>query len=55
MKTKLSNKEILDILRADKVFLSDEFGVINIGLFGSYAKGIQNVDSDICGSRKMDK
>ena len=47
MNTKLSYREILDILRADKAYLSNEFGVINIGLFGSYAKGKQNVDSDI--------
>jgi len=47
MKTKLSYREILDILRADKAYLTNEFGVINIGLFGSYAKGKQNVDSDI--------
>lgn len=47
MKTKLSYREILGILRADKAYLSNEFGVINIGLFGSYAKGKQNVDSDI--------
>ncbi len=47
MKIKLTNTEIIDTLRADKNFLSNEFGVINIGLFGSYAKGKQDVDSDI--------
>ena len=27
--------------------MKNEFGVINIGLFGSYAKGNQRADSDI--------
>ena len=47
METTLSHKEIIDLLKADKSFLSNEFGVTNIGLFGSYAKGTQNADSDI--------
>jgi len=47
MQTKLSHTEIMDILKNDKPFLRKEFGVINIGLFGSYAKGNQKVDSDI--------
>ena len=47
MRAKLTNTEIIDTLKADKTFLNREFGVINIGLFGSYAKGIQKVDSDI--------
>ncbi len=34
-------------MKAEKAFLRNEFGVINIGLFGSYAKGSQQVDSDI--------
>jgi len=47
MQAKLSHTEIMDILKIDKPFLRKEFGVINIGLFGSYAKGNQKVDSDI--------
>jgi hypothetical protein len=47
MEAKLSHAEIISILKADKTFLNKEFGVINIGLFGSYAKGIQKIDSDI--------
>jgi predicted nucleotidyltransferase len=47
MRAKLTNTEIIDILRADRTFLKKEFGVINIGLFGSYAKGNQKADSDI--------
>ena len=34
-------------MKAEKAFLRNEFGVITIGLFGSYAKGSQQVDSDI--------
>jgi predicted nucleotidyltransferase len=47
MKQHLSHKDILMLLMAEKAFLRNEFGVINIGLFGSYAKGKQQVDSDI--------
>jgi hypothetical protein len=47
MQAILSHTEIIDILKADKAFLKKEFGVINIGLFGSYAKGNQETDSDI--------
>ena len=47
MQAKLTHTEIMDILKIDKPFLRKEFGVINIGLFGSYAKGNQKVDSDI--------
>jgi hypothetical protein len=47
MQAKLSHTEILDILKNDKPFLRKEFGVIKIGLFGSYAKGMQNINSDI--------
>ncbi len=47
MKQHLSHKDILRLLKAEKAFLRNEFGVINIGLFGSYAKGSQQVDSDI--------
>ncbi len=47
MKQHLSHRDILRFLKAEKAFLKNEFGVINIGLFGSYAKGNQRVDSDI--------
>jgi uncharacterized protein len=35
------------ILKNNKTMLNDQFGVLSIGLFGSYAKGIQNNNSDI--------
>jgi len=47
MKDNLTQKEILDLLRSEKQLLKREFGVISIGLFGSYTKGRQKIDSDI--------
>jgi len=47
MNQHLSHRDILRLLKAEKAFLRNEFGVINIGLFGSYAKGTQRADSDI--------
>jgi len=47
MKQHLSHEDILRLLKAEKAFLRNEFGVINIGLFGSYVKGNQRADSDI--------
>jgi len=43
----MNEQEILDILRAEKPYLSKEFGLLSIGLFGSFAKGVQGPDSDI--------
>ncbi len=47
MKQILSHEEIIRILKIEKKNLRDEFGVLNIGLFGSYLKGTQRIDSDI--------
>ncbi len=47
MKQNLSHEDILRLLKVEKEFLRNEFGVINIGLFGSYVKGTQRVNSDI--------
>ena len=47
MGNNLTYEDILDLLRAERILLKNEFGVINIGLFGSYAKGTQQDDSDI--------
>ena len=43
----LSKNEIISLIKAEKTFLKENFGVLNIGLFGSYAKNQQNSDSDI--------
>ena len=54
MKTKKINdyslKEVLDTLNNKKRVLLDEFGVIDLAVFGSYAKNEQkkNSDIDIC-------
>ena len=47
MKDNITKKEIIEFLREDKFRLENEFGVVSIGLFGSYAKDSQNNDSDI--------
>jgi len=43
----MTKDEILSILREELPFLKEEFRVIRIGLFGSYANGEQEPDSDI--------
>ena len=43
----MTEQEILDILRAEKPYLEQEFGLLSIGLFGSYTKGAQGPESDI--------
>ena len=43
----MPNMEILDVLREEKSYLMENFGVLSIGLFGSYAKGTEKPDSDI--------
>ncbi|MCD4720254.1 MAG: nucleotidyltransferase domain-containing protein [Desulfobacula sp.] len=47
MNKALSKYEIINLIKAEKAFLKENFGVLNIGLFGSYAKDQQNLDSDI--------
>ncbi len=43
----MNDKEILRILREEKPYLKDNFGLLSIGVFGSYAKGTARPDSDI--------
>jgi hypothetical protein len=43
----LTDQEILDLLQKEKAFLKREFGVLSIGLFGSYVKGTQGPESDV--------
>ena len=47
MATQLTGNQIISLLRAEKSYLNKEFGVINIGLFGSFARGQSGRDSDI--------
>lgn len=44
---KLTKNNILTYLSNNKEFLSNKFGVIRIGLFGSYASNDYNPQSDI--------
>jgi uncharacterized protein len=43
----LTREKILETLRHNKPFFEKEFGVITIGLFGSYAKGFNKSESDV--------
>jgi hypothetical protein len=43
----LSKEKILATLSELKPFLQNEFSVKNIGLFGSFADGVNTADSDI--------
>lgn len=47
MKELLSKTDIIELISSDKTLLENKFGVISIGLFGSYAKDEQSLDSDI--------
>jgi len=41
------NRDIQVILQAHKNYLIEKFGVIEIAIFGSYARGEQREDSDV--------
>ena len=43
----MTRKEILDILRNEKQYLRNKYGLLAIGLFGSYAKDAHRSYSDI--------
>lgn len=43
----MKKDEIINILKTDKQFLKDNYGVVTIALFGSYAKGLENSESDV--------
>ena len=47
MATQLTRNTILSLLKAEKSYLTKEFGVVNIGLFGSFARGQSDRNSDI--------
>lgn len=42
-----TSQQIIAQLQADKNLLNKKFGVVHIGLFGSFAKGCPNQNSDI--------
>jgi predicted nucleotidyltransferase len=43
----MKKDEIISCLQTEREFLKDNFGVEKIALFGSYAKGKENTDSDV--------
>jgi len=43
----MKKDEIINTLQSEKLFLKENYGVVSIGLFGSYAKGIEKQDSDV--------
>ena len=43
----MTKEEILTFLRDKKEFLAENYGVLSIGLFGSYARDGAREDSDI--------
>jgi uncharacterized protein len=43
----MKKDEIINALQTDKQFLKDNYGVVTIALFGSYAKGMENQESDV--------
>lgn len=48
-------EDILELLQNKKQFLYDKFGVVNLGIFGSFTHGTQTVSSDIDIVIKMEK
>lgn len=46
-KTKLTQDIIIKKLKQELPFLKDKFGIRKIGIFGSFAKGLNRKDSDI--------
>lgn len=43
----LTQQNILNFLSENKLFLREQFHVVKIGIFGSFARNEQNHDSDI--------
>ncbi len=43
----LKQNQILQIIKEEKPYLQKHFGLLSIGIFGSYARGEQRPESDI--------
>jgi predicted nucleotidyltransferase len=43
----MNKKAIIDSIKAEKPYLQEHFGVEEIALFGSYARGEETADSDV--------
>lgn len=50
-----SLEHYLDIVKQHKVLLEEKFGVLKIGIFGSYARHQQEIDSDLDILVELDK
>ena len=47
MQKQITKNDIINYLKAEKGSLQEKFGVVQIGLFGSYASGTPDDESDI--------
>ena len=43
----MNKDEIIQILKENKKVMTDQYGIIQIGIFGSYVHSLQNEGSDI--------
>ena len=43
----LTKKDVIEILKREQSFLKKNFGVKKMAIFGSFAKGIENENSDV--------
>ena len=43
----MTSQEILEVIKSNKKLFEQNYGVLNIGIFGSYARGEANEASDI--------
>ena len=43
----MTRQQLIDILRQQLPYLSAEYGITRLGIFGSYAKGVVREQSDI--------
>ena len=43
----MNKQSIIESIKAEKPYLQKQFGVEEIALFGSYARGEENQDSDV--------
>ena len=47
MRAHFTGSDIITLLKAEKPYLNEKFGVVSIGLFGSFARDMPQDDSDI--------
>lgn len=47
LRSQKSLDEVLELLRSHQEILASQFGIETLGVFGSYARGEQTIDSDV--------